>query len=181
MESKAQKGLKAGARLGWAERVQAMLVTDGDDEAETATSKSVRAQACAPLLCPLPGELRMTGALALGWSRWPWPHCRAGTPTGCTGGKAHQAWSLRGWGLLWLCRGDSDTGTLVGWEVHTEEPPHLLSGISAPQSQPYRAVLLSFCVPPQGLCSGGSTSCTSAHGCPHPSSLHSRSQHHSVL
>lgn len=126
-------------------------------KAETATSKSVRAQACAPLLCPLPGELRMTGALALGSSPAGLASLQGPGPQRDALGKGTQAVGLRGWGLLWLCRGDSDTGTLVGWEVHTEEPPHLLSGISAPQSQPYRAVLLSFCVPPQGLCSGGST------------------------
>ena len=54
-------------------------------------------------------------------------------------------------GGLWLSRGDSDTGTLGEWGVHSEKPPHLLSGISAPQSQPCWAVLLSFCVPPRAF------------------------------
>lgn len=92
-------------------------------KAETATSKSVRAHACAPLLCPLPGELRMMGALALGSNPAGLASLQGPGPQRAALGKGTQAVGLRGWGLLWLCRGDSDTGTLVGRGVHTEEPP----------------------------------------------------------
>lgn len=105
------------------------------------------------------GELRMMGALALGSS----PAgssltAGAGTLTGCVG-EGHtgcRSQRMGPVGGLWLSRGDSDTGTLGELGVHSEKPPHLLSGISARQSQPCWAVLLSFCVPPQGLCAGSS-------------------------
>lgn len=129
-------------------------------ETETATNKSVRVQACVPLLCALLRGAEDDGSPGPGFeSCWPGLTAGAGTLTGCVG-EGHtgcRSQRMGPVGGLWLSRGDSNTGTLGGWGVHSEKPPHFLSGISASQSQPCWAVLLSFCVPPQGLCTGSST------------------------
>ena len=96
----------------------------------------------------------MTGALALGSSPAGLASLQELGPQRAVLGKGTQAAGLRMGpvGGLWLSRGDSDTGTLRGWGFHSEKPPTLCLGISAPQSQPCQAVLLSFCIPLQGLC-----------------------------
>lgn len=57
-------------------------------ETETATDKSVRVQACAPLLCPLPREAEDDGSPGPGSESW--PHCRGWDPNGLCWGKAHR-------------------------------------------------------------------------------------------
>lgn len=101
----------------------------------------------------------MTGTLALGSSPAGLASLQELGPQRAVLGKGTQAAGLRMGpvGGLWLSRRDSDTGTLRGWGVHSEKPPTLCLGISAPQSQPCQAVLLSFCIPLQGLCTGSST------------------------